>query len=661
MSAVPSAGNEPVTPSPRHPLTPSPRHPDRLARIGASPGLPAPPPVALDVIQKASQPDCEMEDIARIIARDPGLCEQVLRAVNSAMFGLQHPIGSIDRALNFLGLKSVRSLVLSLSLPTMRLQTSTDARLRDWWTASIAGAIAARELAVKLGRRDAEDDMVSALLGDLGVFVLQQLFPAEYGPVLRHTADVLAYRQCELEEEHLGLNHADVSAFILRRWRLPDDIVEPIRHHHRPAAAAGQSRLVAQRSRLLYLAARIAQLQIAPNSQPALLREVLTLACDGFGLSESAFVEFLEPLNRQIDEFAAILRLDPGNLANYPTIVANATVDLLQLTEERNAEAERLGEAKKQADEEELRWRRIAHRLRCDATRDRLTGAFNRAYFDESLLREYRRARRRCTALGLLFIDIDDFAELNERFGRPFGEQVLKEVAASLRNGVRAEDVVARRGGARFCVLAVDPSPEGVSSLANRVRHAIDGLMVKHDGAASRVTASVRAAVCLPQRTRLTAADFLSAAAKTTGENTAHVLSLIGDEDLAFLQEVRQRLFSTFLLGREVTTPQQVRAALRASPPSPVLVGRLARRLGWIKPRQLRRLLRDRHKHRRTFAESALALRCLTPEQVHTLLALQREPPEDLADGLVDVEALTAEQARAELAAFYEALAAGVR
>jgi HD-like signal output (HDOD) protein len=85
-----------------------------------------------------------MEDVARLISRDPGLCAQVLRVVNSAMFGLAQPIGSIERALNYLGLKSVRSLVLSLSLPTLQRQTSTDARLRDYWKASVAGAVAAR-------------------------------------------------------------------------------------------------------------------------------------------------------------------------------------------------------------------------------------------------------------------------------------------------------------------------------------------------------------------------------------------------------------------------------------------------------------------------------------------------------------------------------------
>jgi diguanylate cyclase (GGDEF)-like protein len=647
------------------PTLPAPACPDRLAIIGESPGLPTPPPIALDVIQKASRPDCEMHDIAQIITHDLGLCAQVLRAVNSAMFGLHRPVESIDRALHFLGLKSVRSLVLSLSLPTMRLQTSTDARLRDWWTGSVTGGIVARELAVKLGRRDAEDDMVSALLSDLGVFVLQQVFPAEYGPVVAQSPDVLAYRQCDLEEEHLGLNHADVTAFILRRWRLPDDIIEPIRNHHRPAGAAAQPRPVALRSRLLYLTTRVAQLQIAPNSQPALLREVLQLACDGFGMSESAFLEFLQPLNRKIDEFAAILQLDVGTVANYPTVVANATVELLQLTLESHAEAARLREEKQHTEQEVLRWRRIARQLRREATRDRLTGAFNRACFDEALEREFRRARRRGTALGLLLIDVNGFKALNDRYGHPFGDQALKEVSLALRNTVRADDVVARYGGDKFCVLALGPAPEGMPSLANRVWHAVNGLLVRHDGEATKVTASVGAAVCVPQRMvqepdkLVAAADKAIRAAKSGGQEQAHVVSLASAEDVAFLNEVRRRLFSTFLVDREVTTPQEVRAALRAVPPSPVLPGRLARQLGWIKPRPLRRVLRDCRKTGRTFAESALALRALTPSQVHTLLALQREPPEDVAGGLVEIEAMTEDQARAEVTAFYQAIAAG--
>ena len=290
--------------------------------------------------------------------------------------------------------------------------------------------------------------MVSALLCDLGVFVLQQLFPAEYGPVLTHTPDVLAYRQCELEEEHLGLNHAEVArasscaAAPARRHRRADPPPPPPVRHRGPVAARRP------RSRLLYLAARIAQLQIAPNSQPALLREVLALACDGFGLSESAFVEFLEPLNRKIDEFAAVLHLDPGSLANYPSVVANATVELLQLNPEGRAE------------EEVLRWRRIAHRLRREATRDRLTGAFNRVYFDEALPRSTGGRGGVARRWGCCSSTSTTSRE-STSLGRPFGEQVLKEVAASLRNGVRADDVVAPAAATGLACSPWTPRPKG--------------------------------------------------------------------------------------------------------------------------------------------------------------------------------------------------------
>ena len=308
-----------------------------LARIAAYPHLPTPPPVALKVIQRTSQPDCEIHEIQEIISLDPGLCGQVLRAVNSAMFALQRPIGSIDRALHFLGLKSVRSLVLTLSLPTMQMQTSTDPRLREFWRTSVAGAIIAHELAVKLGRPDAEDDMVAALLSDLGVFVLQQIFPTDYAPIVGQPLPVLAQRQCEMEEQALGLNHAEVSALVLRQWRLPEDITEAVRYHHRPRQVPSGNRDLVERSQLLYVAGRMAQLQICPELQPMLLQEILELTCEQFRLSEQRFLEFLEPLTRKIEDFASLLDLDIGLVPNYTTLVANATVELIQLTLENAA------------------------------------------------------------------------------------------------------------------------------------------------------------------------------------------------------------------------------------------------------------------------------------------------------------------------------------
>ena len=114
-----------------------------LARIVRDPRLPTPPAVALRVLEKASRPDCALADLSKIISVDPGLCARLLKIVNSAFFNLSNKVGDIGRALNLLGLKRVRALVLGLSLPSMQRRTAADPRMSDHWKASVATAMAA--------------------------------------------------------------------------------------------------------------------------------------------------------------------------------------------------------------------------------------------------------------------------------------------------------------------------------------------------------------------------------------------------------------------------------------------------------------------------------------------------------------------------------------
>ena len=123
--------------------------PALLTRIAEDPHLPTPPGLALSVLEKASRPDCELREIAEMISLDSSLCVKMLRTVNSALYGLPQKVTSIDRALLLLGYKAVRSLVLSLSLPAIQKQTQASGKIRDYWKLSVAGAIVAREIAVK--------------------------------------------------------------------------------------------------------------------------------------------------------------------------------------------------------------------------------------------------------------------------------------------------------------------------------------------------------------------------------------------------------------------------------------------------------------------------------------------------------------------------------
>lgn len=107
------------------------------------------------------------------------------------------------------------------------------------------------------------------------------------------------------------------------------------------------------------------------------------------------------------------------------------------------------------------------------ATRDELTGVFNRNYFKERLRVEWARATRHRTPLSLVFIDADHFKSINDTHGHLAGDAVLRELAARMTGLSREEDLVARYGGEEFVMLLPETDPLGAARLAERVRQLV--------------------------------------------------------------------------------------------------------------------------------------------------------------------------------------------
>jgi diguanylate cyclase (GGDEF)-like protein len=132
----------------------------------------------------------------------------------------------------------------------------------------------------------------------------------------------------------------------------------------------------------------------------------------------------------------------------------------------------------------------LVEQLQKVASTDALTDVANRRTFEETLRREVGRSTRTREPVTLLMIDIDHFKVLNDTFGHPEGDRVLRSVAGALASECREFDVVARYGGEEFAVVAPACGPDDARVLAERLRAAIAGL---DDGPS--VTASVGVAI----------------------------------------------------------------------------------------------------------------------------------------------------------------------
>jgi diguanylate cyclase (GGDEF)-like protein len=108
-----------------------------------------------------------------------------------------------------------------------------------------------------------------------------------------------------------------------------------------------------------------------------------------------------------------------------------------------------------------------------EARSDFLTSLPNRQAYDERVQEEIERANRYSRSLSLLMIDIDDFKMINDTFGHPCGDIVLRQMAKLLNNNIRRMDFVARYGGEEFVIILPETALQGALELAKRIRSVI--------------------------------------------------------------------------------------------------------------------------------------------------------------------------------------------
>jgi HD-like signal output (HDOD) protein len=196
-----------------------------LKRIESGYSLPSLSPVALKLVELASDERCSADDLVRLIEKDPPLVVRLLKLANSAFFGSVHHITRLNQAVIKIGFHRLRIMALSISLrDTFPMGRVGPLDYEKFWRTSLYRAIIAKHLADYTKNTNPEDAFISGLILEMGLLIFFDLFikgkDEEVTLELEPFKDLLAW-----EKDRYGLDHRQVGETAMRHWNFPEGVV----------------------------------------------------------------------------------------------------------------------------------------------------------------------------------------------------------------------------------------------------------------------------------------------------------------------------------------------------------------------------------------------------------------------------------------------------
>jgi diguanylate cyclase (GGDEF)-like protein len=473
------------------------------SKLKASLNFPSPPAIAQQIITLARDPNTDISQVAAAISRDPALAAKLLRAANSALYFRQRKSTNLRQALIVLGLQGATTLALGFSLVgTYMGLKSNGVDYGRYWRRAILSASAARCFGALQNAAAVDDIFLAALLQDIAILGIDRAAPDFY----RDLPPNASHREFSGHEmTRLGIDHAELSAWLLEYWKLPGPLCRAVAWSHAPPAE-DQPTPTGMAARCVALGSECVEILLAPAAATdfAALGEH---ASQWLGIDAPAVAEVMGKLVAEIPEIerlfdTMLLKPDAANL------ILDQARELLVL---RNLQA--LGQVSS------LRASHVKLEARTadpqEERRDRLTGLYNRGYLDLMLRREFQAATSGNWPLSLVFVDLGRFHGINEAYGPEAGDSVLVTMAKSIASVARDTDCVARYSGTQFVIVLPGLASPGAQIFCQRLIARLGSTLHTIRGTAVSVTASVGLATHAPQRPFQRASHLINAAERS--------------------------------------------------------------------------------------------------------------------------------------------------
>ncbi|MEM0983469.1 MAG: HDOD domain-containing protein [Planctomycetota bacterium] len=503
-------------------------NPRLVQQILDCPALPTLPAVAVRVIEMTSNPDVSFDELAKLIENDQGLSAKILRTVNSSYYALRKPCATIQKAIVLLGLAPVKSLALGFSL----IEAVDDAEddvfpFERYWRRSLFAAVGGKEIGIAINADDPDETFISGLLQDLGMFAIYKGLGQRYLDIMRLAGDDHA-RLGRMEIELLELSHGEVGTMIGERWKLPRQLLLPIRYHERPSAAPVDG---LQNVRSVALANMACDAIDSADPTP-MLRRFYAKANDWFKIGPNEADELFNRIVLQTKEAASVFRLKTGKVPDPNDVLRQAERQLIamQRAEPRQAVS---GEA-------------LYPNLNGAADRDPITGLMDRAGFEFALTGMTATALVDEADLSLVEFAIEGLGQLERAHSPDVSDEIAIAVAAILNRHFEPLGALsARLSKAVFAVILPGvPVEEAARASGAFVRQIVDSrtrwlpeITGEPPAAEARISAGVaQVETALPDAVMqaVTAAANAVRAARAAGGDVVHLaLQSPGDQAAA--------------------------------------------------------------------------------------------------------------------------------
>ncbi|MGE4290895.1 MAG: HDOD domain-containing protein [Desulfovibrio sp.] len=179
-----------------------------------------------------------LNQVAETISKDQGLTAKILAVANSAFYGLQARVSTVQRAAAVLGLAEIRNIVVAFGIRALSRKFSLPKsfNLLDYWKHQFCVATVAKELALRAGNPDVANLFTAGLLHDLGKLITA-LYRPEHWLAMEDLAKVKNLPAHKAEDEYWGLDHGVIGSLVLKSWDFPPELYEPVNWHHAPRLA----------------------------------------------------------------------------------------------------------------------------------------------------------------------------------------------------------------------------------------------------------------------------------------------------------------------------------------------------------------------------------------------------------------------------------------